>query len=56
MKKSKAISVIDCLAGEITVQTYQHDGFWSPVETIRDKTWMETLWASGNAPWKVWED
>lgn len=49
-------TLMDTLAAHEPVQTYRHDGFWSPVETIRDKTWMETLWASGNAPWKVWED
>lgn len=56
MKRPEAISTRECLASEIRVQTYRHDGFWSPVETIRDKTWMEALWAFGNAPWKVWED
>lgn len=49
-------TLMDCLAGKETVQTYRHEGFWSPVETIRDKTWLEGLWAAGQAPWKVWED
>ncbi len=49
-------TLMDCLAGTETVQTYRHEGFWSPVETIRDKTWLEHLWAVGLAPWKVWED
>lgn len=51
-----APSLIDCLAQNEQVQTYRHGGFWSPVETIRDKTWLEGLWTAGNAPWKVWED
>ena len=51
-----ALSLMDCLAAHEPVQTYRHEGFWSPVETIRDKTWMETLWAQHKAPWKVWED
>lgn len=49
-------SLMDCLAREIPVQTYKHGGFWSPVETVRDKTWLEWMWAKGEAPWKVWED
>lgn len=49
-------TLMDCIASQKQVQTYRHEGFWSPVETIRDKTWMESLWASGKAPWKVWED
>lgn len=47
---------LDCLAEQDKVATYKHRGFWSPVETIRDKTWMETMWAEHRAPWKVWED
>lgn len=50
------LSLMDCLAAHESVQTYRHEGFWSPVETIRDKTWMENLWAQHKAPWKVWED
>lgn len=49
-------TLMDCLAKENTVQTYRHEGFWSPVETVRDKTWLDGLWAAGKAPWKVWED
>lgn len=49
-------NLMDCIASQEQVQTYRHEGFWSPVETIRDKTWLEGLWASGKAPWKVWED
>ena len=48
-------TLIDCLAAHEPVPTYRHEGFWSPVETIRDKTWMENLWAEHKAPWKVWE-
>lgn len=51
-----AASVLDCLARREAVQTYRHEGFWSPVETIRDKTWLESLWAEKKAPWKVWKD
>jgi glucose-1-phosphate cytidylyltransferase len=33
---------------------YRHEGFWHPMDTLRDKTVLEELWASGRAPWKVW--
>lgn len=49
-------TLMDTLAAHEPVQTYRHEGFWSPVETIRDKTWMENLWAQHKALWKVWED
>ena len=34
--------------------TYQHHGFWQPMDTLRDKIHLEELWQSGKAPWKVW--
>ncbi|MYM75791.1 glucose-1-phosphate cytidylyltransferase [Duganella sp. FT134W] len=33
---------------------FQHEGFWQPMDTLRDKTYLESLWQSGQAPWKVW--
>lgn len=39
--------------GEMTA--YKHEGFWSPMDTMRDKEYLEKLWAEGKAPWKVWE-
>jgi glucose-1-phosphate cytidylyltransferase len=38
--------------GELTV--YRHEGFWHPLDTLRDKRVLEQLWATGDAPWKVW--
>ena len=35
---------------------YVHKGFWQCMDTIREKQKLETLWAEGNAPWKLWED
>lgn len=49
-------SVLDCVACHQSIHTYRHDGFWSPVETARDKHLMETLWETQKAPWKVWVD
>jgi len=39
--------------GEMTV--YRHNGFWHPMDTMRDKKLLEELWASGKAPWKIWK-
>ena len=39
-------------AGQMTA--YLHDGFWQPMDTLRDKILLEELWATGKAPWKVW--
>jgi glucose-1-phosphate cytidylyltransferase len=33
---------------------WRHHGFWHPMDTLRDKTLLEHLWASGQAPWKIW--
>lgn len=37
------------------MHVYQHEGFWIPVETVRDRCDMENLWNAGMAPWKIWE-
>ncbi len=33
---------------------YKHEGFWQPMDTLRDKNYLEELWNNGKAPWKVW--
>ncbi len=33
---------------------YMHDGFWQPMDTLRDKLYLEELWAGGQAPWRTW--
>ena len=35
---------------------YQHESFWSPVETKRDKYLLNQMWQEGKVPWKVWEE
>ena len=42
------------LAADGQLMAYQHRGFWQPMDTLRDRQVLETLWASGAAPWKVW--
>lgn len=61
--------IFDCLGGDETIferapleqlvakgqlMPYQHHGFFQPMDTIRDRNILEELWASGEAPWKVW--
>lgn len=36
------------------LSAYHHRGFWQPMDTLRDKSLLEHLWISGEAPWKVW--
>lgn len=38
------------------VMAYKHEGFWKCMDTIREKQQLEMMWASGEAPWKIWED
>ena len=45
---------LERLAREGQLSTYLHHGFWQPVDTLRDKNALESLWEKGNAPWKVW--
>lgn len=47
---------LETLANEGELSAYEHNGFWQPMDTLRDKTQLETLWQSGNAPWKLWQD
>lgn len=47
---------LERLATEGEVMAYQHTSFWQCMDTIRDKKLLETLWQTGNAPWKMWEE
>ncbi len=42
------------LASEGQLSAYLHHGFWQPMDTLRDRTFLEELWANGKAPWKTW--
>ena len=46
--------VLERLAADGQLQAYKHEGFWQPVDTLREKRILEALWESGKAPWKVW--
>lgn len=42
------------LAASGELRAFQHEGFWQPMDTLREKNLLEDLWASGKAPWKTW--
>lgn len=42
------------LAENRQIEAFKHDGFWRPMDTLRDKNHLEDLWDSNKAPWKVW--
>lgn len=44
------------LATNNELMAYEHKGFWHPMDTLRDKIYLEELWQSKNAPWKTWKD
>lgn len=46
--------VLPQLAAEGQLSAYRHPGFWQPMDTLRDRTRLEELWESGEAPWKLW--
>jgi glucose-1-phosphate cytidylyltransferase len=47
---------LERLTAEGQLMAFRHNGFWQPVDTLREKELLETLWQSGNAPWKIWND
>lgn len=48
--------VLDLIAQDGQLMAYRHQGYWSCMDTIRDRQLLEELWAAGEAPWKVWND
>lgn len=46
---------LERLAAESQLFAYKHGGFWHPMDTLRDKTYLEELWNSSRAPWKLWQ-
>jgi glucose-1-phosphate cytidylyltransferase len=45
---------LEGLARDRQLQSYAHEGFWQPMDTLRDKRHLEELWDTGQAPWKLW--
>ena len=46
---------LEGLARDRQLALWKHDGFWMAMDTLRDKNQLEEMWASGKAPWRVWE-
>lgn len=47
---------LERLAGEGQLMAYRHESFWQCMDTLREKVLLESLWQSGKAPWKIWEE
>jgi len=45
---------LEKLAAEGQLMAFQHEGFWQPMDTLREKHLLESLWNAGTAPWKLW--
>ncbi len=45
---------LERLAQEGNLAAFQHHGFWQPMDTLRERIYLEELWQSGQAPWKMW--
>ena len=43
------------LSADRQLMAFRHTGFWQPMDTLRDKQFLESLWTDGQAPWKTWE-
>lgn len=47
---------LQTLAQEGQLSAFRHEGFWRPMDTLRDRNYLEELWEKGQAPWKVWQE
>lgn len=45
---------LENLARDDQLMAFEHNGFWKPMDTLRDKTSLDDMWKSGKAPWKIW--
>ena len=45
---------LESLSRNGMISAFRHDGFWHPMDTLRDKNVLEEMWKSGKAPWKIW--
>lgn len=43
------------LANDDQLSAFRHHGIWQPMDTLRDKNYLQDMWDSGNAPWKIWD-
>ena len=54
-ESSLEADALERLAADNQLVAYRHEGFWQCMDTMRDMRLLQSLWHSGNAPWKVWE-
>lgn len=47
---------LERIAADGQLMAFRHDGFWQCMDTLRDKCYLESLWKSDGAPWKIWND
>ena len=45
---------LTALAKKSHLYAFKHENFWHPMDTLRDKNFLENLWQNNNAPWKKW--
>ena len=45
---------MEMLAQQNQMSAFEHNGFWQPMDTLRDKNHLEELWERKKAPWKIW--
>jgi len=45
---------LENLAKDLNLKSFKHNDFWQPMDTLRDKDFLESLWKSKKAPWKIW--
>ena len=45
---------LENLAADKQLMAFRHFGFWQPMDTLREKKQLESMWNKGGAPWKVW--
>ncbi len=55
IESSLESELLETLASQGELAAYCHDGFWQCMDTLRDLKYLENLWTSGKAPWKIWE-
>jgi glucose-1-phosphate cytidylyltransferase len=46
---------LETIASNGQLESFEHRGFWQPMDTLRDKNQLEDMWSKGQAPWKTWE-
>lgn len=46
---------METLAAKGELMAFQHEGFWQPMDTLRDKVRLQTLWDGGAPPWRIWD-